>query len=115
MATVGVLSVTVGIDGVHSDSLTVLGPYCCEFAKWSLSEHVRWRRARDCFLWSGLCTLWSVAVTVLMTSWSSFGLSKRLFHYSCLALTTLRAEVMLELFAKVNDDPNWFPAKHTGT
>ena len=56
-----------------------------------------------------------VAVTVLMTSWSSFGRSKRLFHYSFLALTTLRTEVMLEFFAKVDDDPNWFPSKHTGT
>ena len=59
--------------------------------------------------------LWRVAVTVLMTKWSSFGRSEHLFHFSFLALTTLRTEVMLELFAKVDDDPNWFPAKHTGT
>ena len=90
MATVGQLSVTVGIDRVHSDS-----PFA--------------------FYGVGCVHLSSVAVTVLMTSWSSFGLSKRLFHYIVLALTTLRAEVMLELFAKVNDDPSWFPAKHTGT
>ena len=44
MATVGQLSVTVGIDGVHSDSLTVLGPYYRESAEWPLSEHVRSKR-----------------------------------------------------------------------
>ena len=63
----------------------------------------------------GCVHLSRAAVTVLMTSWSSFCLSKRLLHYSFLALTTLRTEVMLEFFAKVNDDPNWRPSKHTGT
>ena len=63
----------------------------------------------------GCVHLSSLAVTVLMTSWSSFGLSKHLFHYSLLALTTLRTEVMREFFAKVDDGPNWFPGKHTGT
>ena len=63
----------------------------------------------------GCVHLSSLAVMVLMTSWSSFCLSKRSLHYSFLALTTWRAEVMLEFFAQVDDDPNWFPSKHTGT
>ena len=62
----------------------------------------------------GCVHLSSLAVTVLMTSGSSFCLSKRLLHHSFLALTTLRTEVMLEFFAKVDDDPSWFPGKHTG-
>ena len=48
----------------------------------------------------GCVHFWGVAVTVLMTSWSSFCLSKRLLHYSFLALTTLRTEVMLEFFGQ---------------
>ena len=62
----------------------------------------------------GCVHLSSLAVTVLMTSGSSFCLSKRLLHHSFLALTTLRTEVMLEFFAKVDDDPSCFPGKHTG-
>ena len=63
----------------------------------------------------GCVHLSSVAGTVLMTSWSSLCVSKRLLHQSFLALTTLRTEVMLEFFAKVDDDPHRFPGEHTGT
>ena len=63
----------------------------------------------------GCVHLSSLAVTVLMTSGSSFCLSQRLLHYSFLALTALRTEVVLEFFAKVDDNPNWFPGKHTST
>ena len=63
----------------------------------------------------GCVHLSSVAVTVLMTSWSSVCLAKRSLHHRFLALTTLRTEVMLEFFAKVDDDPHWFPGEHTGT
>ena len=45
----------------------------------------------------GCVHLSSLAVTVLMTSWSFFCLFKRLLHDSSLALTTLRTEVMLIL------------------
>ena len=145
---------TVGVNGLHSDSVTVLGPYYGESAEWSLSEYGRSRRgvfptallrllqivspegpdkqAAElrlqvvvivvtgfvtvlAFCGVGCAHFARVAVTVPLTSWSSFCLTKRMFHYSSLALTTLRTEMVLEFFAKVNDDPNWRPSKHTGT
>ena len=144
---------TLGVDGVHSESVTLLSPCYCEFAEWPLSEYGRSKRGAFpsaflrllqisspersdrqaaelrlqffavvvaglvimlAFHGMGCVHLSSLAVTVLMTSWSSFCLSKRLLHHSFLALTTLRTEVMLEFFAKVDDDPSCFPGKHTG-
>ena len=116
---------TVGVNGVHSLLLF------CLYFRFSSPEGSD-RRAPElrlqffavvvarvvtmlAFHGVGCVHLSSLAVTVLMTSWSSFCLSKRLLHYSFLVLTTLRTEVMLEFFAKVDDDPNWFLGKHTGT
>ena len=145
---------TLGVDWVHSESVTLLGSYYCEFAEWPLSDYARSkpgafpsvflrllqifspersdRQAAEvrlqfftvvvaavvtmlAFHGVGCVHLSSLAVTVLMTSWSSFCLFQRLLHYSFLTLAALRTEVMLEFFAKVDDNPNWFPGKHAGT